>query len=103
MAGVVIATAWISFLSILASMILLILYSKYSMKDGTTEAEQLKARQLGMAGFWVLVVGLIFALIAAITASCLGKLGSSINNIFDGVKSRLGSRSVAGSNFPSLT
>lgn len=90
MAAVVIATTWIAFIAMVASIILYVLASKYSMKAGATEADQLKARQLGMAGFWVLVFASIFGLVAAITASCQGSL--SMKGIMNSVAQRLANR-----------
>lgn len=70
MQGLTIASTWITFAALLAGIILLVLYSKYAMMETQTDAIKIKTRQLGMAGFWVLVVGLIFGLIAAISSSC---------------------------------
>jgi heme/copper-type cytochrome/quinol oxidase subunit 2 len=70
MHGLVIATAWIAFAAILASVILYVFAGKYNMKADATDADRAKARQLGMSAFWVMIVGAIFILIAAISASC---------------------------------
>lgn len=70
MHGVVIATAWIAFLAVLASLILLGIAGSIQMKDVISDADKAKMKTLGMAGYWTGVVGLVFLFIAAITASC---------------------------------
>ena len=81
MHGLTIASTWITFLAIVAAIILYVIAAQYSMKDAPTDAEKAKARQLGMAGFWVLVVGGIFGLIGAISSSCKSGLGKSLDSL----------------------
>jgi len=72
MHGVIIASTWITFLAGLASIILLGIAGSIQMKPAPlSDADQAKMKQLGTAGFWVLVVALVFGLIAAISASCM--------------------------------
>lgn len=77
--GLTIATTWITFLAIAASIILLAISGSMEMKAGATDADRAKARQLGMAGYWVLVVAGVFGLIAAVSSSCGSGLGRSLD------------------------
>lgn len=81
--GVTIAFAWLSFLAILASLILYIISGKYSMKAAPTDADTRKARQLAMAAFWVMVAGLLFIFITAVAASCAGGAGRMLRGLRD--------------------
>jgi len=83
MHGLTIASAWIAFAAILASVILYVLAGKYSMKADATDADKSKARQLGMAAFWTEVVGLIFVFIAAISASCHPSMAKLLRGLRD--------------------
>lgn len=79
--GLTIASAWITFLAIAASIILLAISGSMEMKAGATDADRAKARQLSMAGFWVLVVAGVFGLIAAISASCNPGMGRALDSL----------------------
>ncbi len=81
--GVTIAFAWISFAAILTSLILYLFSGKYSMKAAPTPEDNKKARQLAMAAFWVMVAGLIFIFIAAVSASCQGGAGKMLRDLRD--------------------
>lgn len=75
MQGVTIAFAWLTFAAIFTTMILYIVSAKYSMKAAPTDADTKEAKKLAMVAFVVMVIGLIFVLIAAISASCDGGAG----------------------------
>jgi len=83
--GGVIATTWITFLAAAASTILLAIAGSIQMKPAPlSDSDQAKMKQLGMAGFWVLVMALIFGLIAAIWASCMHpSLGKFLRTVQD--------------------
>jgi hypothetical protein len=85
MHGVIIASTWITLLAALTSAILLGIAGSIQMKPAPlSDADQAKMKQLGMAGFWVLVVALVFALIAAISSSCMHpNLGKFLRTVQD--------------------
>jgi len=85
MHGVIIATTWITLLAALSSAILLGIAGSIQMKPAPlSDADAARMKQLGTAGFWVLVVALVFGLIAAISASCMHpSMSKFIRNVQD--------------------